>query len=370
MALQRAKGSLFNSGENLVISTLGDLATLPDTAQEGCVVVLGHTTEGDGGGGNFVYDAAIARSTANDGTIIDHTGTGVGNGCWLRIYSLAEGSLAWFGSSDDDRTNLTEARGVEGLIVTIVDGVYSGRFQYQAGAGNDGVNKFNNWVRINDVNFTSDVNLHSNVITNSGDAVNPTDVPNLAQVEAVITNVTTAESYQIALISGQQTYTFPAEVDLDTGSVFINGVGVDRGRLKEGVDYTVVGQVMTLVESYPVGTLVTVNWYSGNTVPVAPGIITKLVTDATYTISNSDIDYTLKFSYDNAGAGCVITIPLTGVWPQFSCLIHNVGGTVSFNASNLPVEISGWTDIMTDGWAALLGDVAEGDFNLTGDTQP
>lgn len=393
MALQKAKGSLFNSGDNLVIEVLADLANLPDTAQEGCVVVLGHTTVGDGGGGNFVYNPATARSTANNGTVIDHTGTGVGNGCWIRIYSLAEGSLSWFGSSDNSRTNLTQARGVEGLIVTVVDGTYSGRFQFHAAdvAGHDGVNNFNGWVRINDVHFTGNIHLHDNIITNSGPAVAATDVPNLEQVEGLLDAVITNQQfiYQVQVndfeyIDYSTLHNAIAEptqeesiLRVKNAFIHVNGLGVDKGRLSSNAgDYWFNDDEAKLyfLEGFPAGTLLTFNWLEANAALNNPGLETVVIADdvTSVELNSTHSDKIIKITNP---AGCEIVIP-SGLSTRFTCLIHESTGTgiVTINSTAVTLGLStGFiAEVFETGWAALMGDGDEipDTFWLTGDLNP
>lgn len=186
--VQKAKNSVWDSSDNIYVGTVADLIALPEKAREGVVILAGHTSIGDGGGGMFVYRASVPRSNHNNGTIIDPTNTGTGNGCWIRVYSLNTGSLAWFGSNDSTVNNLLSAYGIEGLIVSITEGAYAGTFQFKTAeiANHDAVNNFNGWVRLNDVNFTQNLKMNGHKITGCARAQGNNDVPTLEQVVELV----------------------------------------------------------------------------------------------------------------------------------------------------------------------------------------
>lgn len=81
-----------------------DLATTPAVVNE-VVSVLGYYTAGDGGGGNFYWDASSTQSP-NGGTIISN---GSATGRWKRLYDTVLSPL-WFGArgngTTDDTTSL------------------------------------------------------------------------------------------------------------------------------------------------------------------------------------------------------------------------------------------------------------------------
>lgn len=88
------------------VASIADLKTLdvsqiPDKMQ---AMVGGYYAHGDGGGGQFYYDAG-ASDADNGGTVIAPT---AGSGRWKRIYSGAVNVL-WFGAKGDDVTNNTAA---------------------------------------------------------------------------------------------------------------------------------------------------------------------------------------------------------------------------------------------------------------------
>lgn len=64
------------------------------------VVLKCHTTIGDGGGGDFIWDAASSAAD-NDGTVINPTGN-AGAGRWLRLFPAGEMNAEWFGQYDAD----------------------------------------------------------------------------------------------------------------------------------------------------------------------------------------------------------------------------------------------------------------------------
>ena len=67
-----------------------DVATLTDKQQ---ALVAGYYAPGDGGGGEFYYDAAASEAD-NSGTIIAPT---AGSGRWKRLYSGTAVNVQWFG---------------------------------------------------------------------------------------------------------------------------------------------------------------------------------------------------------------------------------------------------------------------------------
>jgi len=149
MGLTRIKGSVWDSSDNIVVDTITGLS---DIAKEGIVFAKGHTTPNDGGGGQFNYDPDRNRVQANDGTIIDPSGTGIGLGCWVRQYNLSNYSLAFFGSNDSNVNNLLTVYGTDGAVVIISStdnnaGAYV--FYTALVGGHDGLTNFNGWVSLN-----------------------------------------------------------------------------------------------------------------------------------------------------------------------------------------------------------------------------
>jgi hypothetical protein len=218
MGLTRVKGRVWDSSDNVVVPNLTALKALPETAYEGVITVEGHTTVNDGGGGNFIYNPAVDRSFNNNGTIIDPTETLSGFGCWTRIYTNNIGSLSWFGSSDASVSNLLSLYGVDGLIVHITDPSNNGFFQFDSAKVSDPntPNLINGWVRINDNNFTNNINLHGNKITQSGVATLPDDVPNLDQVEQLViasdyVGIIPLYEPEVTAGAGQATFATPAD---------------------------------------------------------------------------------------------------------------------------------------------------------------
>lgn len=86
-----------------VVTTIANLRLLTGEADQS-ISLLGHTAVGDGGGGDFYWDAT-STDADNDGTIIKVTG--VTTGRWIRLYSGAI-NVKWFGAKGDfDYTSST-----------------------------------------------------------------------------------------------------------------------------------------------------------------------------------------------------------------------------------------------------------------------
>jgi hypothetical protein len=120
--------SLFFKQATLVADTLSDLLSA-DTA--GNIYVNGYHTAGDGGGGEFYWDASQDKANHNGGTIIDPDVTfpsdwtnstqvttwytaGTGTGCWIRVYKTLSikdfGAVGdWNGSTGTDNTTAFQA---------------------------------------------------------------------------------------------------------------------------------------------------------------------------------------------------------------------------------------------------------------------
>lgn len=87
------------------LQILTSVASMAEIDTEGLadgafVVVTGYYAEGDGGGGDFYYDAD-SSATANGGTII---APDVGDGRWIRVYS-GPINIRWFGALGDGTGN-------------------------------------------------------------------------------------------------------------------------------------------------------------------------------------------------------------------------------------------------------------------------
>lgn len=87
-----------------VVNSIADLkaVSVDGLADDAVVIVLGYYEPGDGGDGEFSYDAA-SSSNDNGGTIIEPD---VGSGRWLRVYSGFI-NLKWFGAKIDGSTDDT-----------------------------------------------------------------------------------------------------------------------------------------------------------------------------------------------------------------------------------------------------------------------
>lgn len=107
-----------------------DVATLTDKQQ---ALVAGYTSPGDGGGGQFYYDAA-ASDADNGGTIIAPT---AGTGRWKRSHSGAI-DVRWFGARGDGATDDSDAfiaamnAAVAGYHHTVFSGAKAGWALYVA----------------------------------------------------------------------------------------------------------------------------------------------------------------------------------------------------------------------------------------------
>lgn len=81
---------------------LANIAALRGVAAGmGTVIINGHTTDGDGGGGDFYWDST-STETDNGGTIIK--ATAITTGRWKRLYSGAV-NIKWFGAKGDNSTD-------------------------------------------------------------------------------------------------------------------------------------------------------------------------------------------------------------------------------------------------------------------------
>lgn len=88
-----------------VVQTISGLRAISGITDGDAINVDGYTTEGDGGGGIFYWNAASTTSD-NGGTII--APTGVPTGRWYRIYSGAI-NVMWFGATGNGSTDDTAA---------------------------------------------------------------------------------------------------------------------------------------------------------------------------------------------------------------------------------------------------------------------
>ena len=91
MSTINKKGSSWNAEDTILVDTITELKGV--VKKSGIIFTKGQDTVGDGKHGSFVYDVNAPRSTANGTTIIDHTNTGVGNGCWLRQVAVNTGGV-------------------------------------------------------------------------------------------------------------------------------------------------------------------------------------------------------------------------------------------------------------------------------------
>lgn len=83
-----------STGADQVASDLTYLRNHPELIADGSISLLSHTTLGDGGAGEFYWDA-LNVTADNDGTII--AVVGVATGRWVRLFSGAV-NVQWFGA--------------------------------------------------------------------------------------------------------------------------------------------------------------------------------------------------------------------------------------------------------------------------------
>lgn len=100
--------SLSVTARAVVVETVSALKALSGMVDGQPAATLGYYTPGDGGGGDFYWNAA-STATANDGTVLLPTGQSAGTaGRLLRIYSGAI-NVRWFGAKGDNSANDTAA---------------------------------------------------------------------------------------------------------------------------------------------------------------------------------------------------------------------------------------------------------------------
>lgn len=179
MGLQRIKQSVFDTSDNFVLDSIADIPSIPLEEREGIIIV------GGVGGGTFKYTPLVEQSQHNDMTVYSASGNKAAGvyGCWLRIFSSNQGTLEWAGLSDSSVNNLQTRYGVENLLVRITDPDLGGVFQFKSSqiSLHDGVNNFNGWVRLSDLNITGDLNMNGHRIVNGAAALSNNDFVTYAQ---------------------------------------------------------------------------------------------------------------------------------------------------------------------------------------------
>ena len=288
MSLVQVKGSVWDSDENILVNLISDLGSVLE--QKDLIVTKGHSNVSDGGGGSFIFDALVARNTADGGTIIDPTGSGIGNGCWLRKYTTAQFSLTFFGSDDSSTNNLLSAYGVDEATVNISSG-NGGVFIFDSTeVGNDDqINNFNGWIRVGDHHIRNDLEAITGIIklgdgvyedgksyllpshylidldelayipaknvglpysVDTGTYPTAEDDPNLITFGGSFSD--TLQEEQQTLVDSQLTILFSLPIEFS--NFYIEGVG----RLSQLQYFKNIGtNEIDLVESYPNGTVVT-----------------------------------------------------------------------------------------------------------------
>lgn len=184
MSVKRVQKSAFNTGDNFVVDTLGDIPNIPEEEREGIIIVDGV------GGGVFNYNATMTQNNHNNVTIFSGSATqeATDEGCWIRIAALGLGTLEWAGSNDTSVNNLLEEYGVNGMQVRISEGTLKGVFRFDSAlvGDHDGTNNFNGWVRTQDHHFTDTIQMQGNKITGLLNATANSDAVAYAQLIAGI----------------------------------------------------------------------------------------------------------------------------------------------------------------------------------------
>ncbi len=104
--------------EKLCIETVAELRALAPGAAK-YLKLLGYHTPGDGGGGDFYWDAA-ANEPDNSGTIISPTCSSTGR--WKRLTN-APVSVKWFGARGNGTANPSDTAAIQNAIDQMTDGI-------------------------------------------------------------------------------------------------------------------------------------------------------------------------------------------------------------------------------------------------------
>lgn len=104
------KGAAMVGGAAIRVSTIEDLASIPENTRAKRVVacVSGYRASGDGGHGSFIFDsgnrAADVASDPMRGLFVAPSGEDGSQGCWVRLHD-GNVSVAWFGASVSEVDN-------------------------------------------------------------------------------------------------------------------------------------------------------------------------------------------------------------------------------------------------------------------------
>jgi hypothetical protein len=136
---------------NYVLSTVAELKLAVGKEQGDKAFIGGYYADGDGGGGDFYWDAASVEDD-NGGTIFQVTGTTTGR--WKRIYSGSV-SVKWFGAVGDGVTNDTSA--IQNAInyslnIYIPEGVFN--YSALSGLSNNNVKVYGDGSTKTTLNYT------------------------------------------------------------------------------------------------------------------------------------------------------------------------------------------------------------------------
>jgi hypothetical protein len=151
--------------------------------------------------------------------------------------------------------------------------------------------------------FTQDLNMNLFNINNAG-VINATSLI-LGGTAITPSNLTATQVQSQTLTDGQLAVIFTA--DLAFAAVYVTGPGADNGRLVNGTDFTVATatSTITLTESYPAGTVITVVYNDS-------GVATRSATATTAQLA----DLAAEINTSNKLAGVTVFNTTTGkpVW--------------------------------------------------------
>ena len=387
MGLTLVKGSTWDSHENLLVNTVADLTNVLE--QKDIMITRGHTVATDNGGGAFVYQSSLARSNHNGGTIIDATGSGVGNGCWLREYVPSRFSLCFFGSDDTTTDNLLAEYGVIDAAV-FISSLNGGMFIFDVSKINshDGIDNFNGWIRQSDSSLRRDLQAITGLIKlGSGEytsgqiystynqyiygsdgfsvyivkpgvnlpyAIDPVTYPGVEDDPNLIKYIanTDHEMHEetVTLSDGQQTVAYSV-YQVEKATFYLRGTGTDQGRILEGVDYfkNVGANEIVLTESQPEGTQCTLVMHDVQSSSTDPGDIFPLGGYSEWIGTNLIVNAS-AYNHIHIATGTLSFINIPEEAYSCTCLID--GNTITWPAGitwlpeNTPPVLTANTDIV------------------------
>jgi len=115
-----------SSLSSVSVATITALKAVTGQVDNESITVLGHTTEGDGGGGIFWFDSS-SSVTDDNGIYIQPD---AGSGRWLRSFT-GDLEFRWYGATGDGTTDdITESQATVDAAFTLRTGVYAGYGKY------------------------------------------------------------------------------------------------------------------------------------------------------------------------------------------------------------------------------------------------